>query len=469
MLRIRKESSPATFLLRRLRIDSIASLGICVPTLFRDSDHSVIFVLKKRPILFSVAATIALSISAAVFYFNASPKPKRITEAVSSPHAVGSEGFRHAMGVLIGTPILEGNSVEVLAGGEAIYASMLEDISAAESTITLESYEFWGGKVSKAFADALSERAEAGISVHVILDYIGSYQADRSVFRQMEEAGVELVLWREPSWYRSSRFNHRTHRKLLVVDGRIGYTGGANLADAWLESETEHPYHDYHFRFTGPIVSYLQAAFLDNWIASQGSLLIEDIYIGQPDQTGSVAAQVVISSPREGQKHIRTSFLFAIASAREHIRILSAFFYVDPEVEQALIDAVERGVRVDVVVPGEKVSEPWVRFASRNRWGNLLKGGVRIHEYQPSRLHAKAMIIDYDWVTIGSANFHNRSFRLNDEANVFIYDPDFTASMIAIFERNLEQTVEYDYAQWQERPFTEWFRGALGNLIGAHL
>ncbi len=423
-----------------------------------------------RPgILFAtLILTVCATVAASVFFFNARPVSKRVTVSIETPYTVTDPAFQRTLEALLRSAIVPGNAITLLRDGEAIFDSMLEAIDAAEASVTLEIYEFWGEEITGRFAESLSQKAREGIPVHVILDFIGSIEADSEVLEKMTEAGVELVRWREPSWYESSRFNHRTHRKLLVVDGRIGFTGGANIADPWI-GDPEERYRDNHFRFEGPVVGHLQSSFMDNWLLSSGRLLLGDKYFPELGEAGSIRAQVVTSSPREGYKHIRTLFLLALASAETNIRIATAFFYPDPMMEQALIDASERGVTVEILAPGEDIKEEWVRYASRNRWGDMLKAGIRLYEYDRSPFHAKLIIIDDQWTSIGSANFDNRSFRINDETNVNVFDPDFARKMIDVFEADLENCVEYDLERWEGRPWHERLRGVAGNLIGPHL
>jgi cardiolipin synthase A/B len=425
--------------------------------------------IRGRRLLVTVTLTVLATLGASVLYFNARPIPKRVTSHVENAYNVDDPGFRRTMTALIGTPIVAGNSIEWLRDGEAIFAAKLAAIAAAEHSVTLEVFEFYGERVAPLFADALAERARHGVPVHVILDYVGASDADPELFEQMKAAGVELEMWREPSWYQSARFNHRTHRKLLVVDGTVGFTGGANLADPWLAEDPRQSYRDNHYRFEGPIVAHLQAAFMDNWLFATGRVLLGDRYFPPLEAAGNIEAQVVISSPREGYKRIRTLLLLAFASAQQNIRIATAYFYADPMLEDALIAARERGVAVDILAPGPKIEKPWVRHASRNRWGRLLHHGVRIHEYKRSHFHAKMFVIDDQWVSIGSANFDNRSFRLNDETNVNIFDAGFARRMVAVFEDDLAEATLYDLKRWQARPWTERAHGVLGNLVGPHL
>lgn len=420
-------------------------------------------------ISFTVFLALLLTIGATLFYFNARPIPKLLTVTLEDVPAAGSDGFRRTMENIVGSPILPGNRIEMLKNGEEIFPAMLAAIASAERSITLESYEFFGDEVPKNFVDALVERAEAGVPVHVVLDFIGSQQADPEHFERMEKAGVNLVRWRKPVWYQSDRFNFRTHRKLLVVDGEIGFTGGANLADPWLGNPETGGYRDNHFRFRGPIVAQLQAAFMENWLVSRGELLLGKAYFPELEYDGEIVSQLVQSSPKEGAKNIRTTYLIGIGGARDHIRIAAAYFYPDPGLKQALIDAAERGVTVDILLPGEKMESMFVRYATRNLWGPLLEAGIRIHEYDKTMYHAKAVIIDESWATIGSANFDNRSLRINDETNINIFCPDFVSSLIEQFDNDIAISTTYDLERWEDRAWHERFRGWLGNAIGSQL
>lgn len=268
----------------------------------------------------TVALTAAAVMGTTIIYFNSTPIGKRVTVKVEDVSPVSDPRFRNILEVLMGNAVLEGNSVSILQTGEEIYEEMLAAIGGAEKSITLETYEFYGETVTTAFADALSEQAKAGVRVHVILDFVGSTEADPTLFDQMEEAGVELVRWRKPSWYELSRFNFRTHRKLLVVDGIVGFTGGANLADPWIADEPSERYRDIHFRMEGPVVGQIQATFNDNWTLATGEVLVAEIYMPRPEEAGEIALQAVISSPRRGTSESGRSSCWPL----RRLRIVSA-------------------------------------------------------------------------------------------------------------------------------------------------
>jgi cardiolipin synthase A/B len=428
-------------------------------------------VARKRILILSATALLAilLTLGVTVFYFNLRPMPKLVTVTLENPPAAGTPEFRRTMESVLGRSILPGNRIEMLQNGEEIFPAMLEAIRSARRSITLESFEFFGDQIPAQFAEALAERAEAGVAVHVVLDFVGSRKADSEHFERMEEAGVRLVRWREPVWYQSSRYNFRTHRKLLVVDGKIGFTGGANLADPWLGNPESGGYRDNHFRLQGPIVAQLQAAFMSNWVLAEGELLLGEAYYPSLEEAGNTEIQLVQSSPREGSKEIRTCYLVAIAGARATLRLAAAYFYPDPDMLQALTEAATRGVEVHILMPGEETEKMFVRYASRNRWGPLLKAGAHIHEYDQAMYHAKVLIADESWASIGSANFDNRSFRINDETNLNIFASDFIHVLIEQFDADVAISTTYDFNRWAERPWHERFRGWLGNAIGPHL
>ncbi len=423
-----------------------------------------------RPRTIGVGAIAVLATIVSVLaILNAVPAQKRVAEPVGEIPAIGSDEFRHLQSALLGSAATPGNRIDILENGEEIYAAKLYAIDQATRSVTFETFEFWGEEVGGAFAQALADAAERGVAVHAIFDYVGSVQADREKFRKMEEAGVEVVRWREPSWYQLSRFNSRTHRKLLVVDGEVGFTGGANVGDSWQGSPETGGYRDNHYRFEGPVVAELQSAFMLNWLNATRQLLYTPRYFPPLEARGELDAKVVNSSPREGKHRIRMMLLLAMAGARDHIRLATPYFYPDEMIMEALLKARERGVEVDLLLPAETHYSTAFREASRNRWGPLLEAGVRLHEYQPSKYHAKLYLIDDEWISIGSSNLDNRSFRLNDETNVIIMAPDLAATLTTQFERDLEQADAYTLEAWENRSLPRRLLGWLTMSIGWHL
>lgn len=418
----------------------------------------------------SIAGLFLLYLLGSILFFNATPLDKRVTVPIQSSYNVTDPEFRRVSGIVAGRQWVDGNHIEVFEHGQDVFEAMLDDIRAAEKSITKETFIFMGDKVATPFSEALAEAAGRGVNVHFIMDYIGSVFATSEQLDTMHEAGVNIERWRKPSWYQIARFNHRTHKKLLVIDGKVAYTGGVNTADPWVPDMEDAGYKDYHFRLTGPIVNEVQGAFSENWVASRGELLSGDRYYAIPDTVGSLPMQVISSNPREGQKRVRKMLLHAIASASESIRIGTAYFFPDEEFIAALIDAAERNVSITILTPGEKIDQNYVRRASHTLLGDLLVAGIEMYEYQPTMYHTKLMVVDDYFVTIGSTNFDNRSFRLNDEANVNILDREFALTMSEHYDRDLITSQPITLQDWQARPIRYKIYGWLiAKTIGAYL
>lgn len=424
--------------------------------------------LLRRTLTIAFALLLVLGLGN-VLIFNALPKPPRLTEPVTVDYGAGDAGFRRTMTAMLQQPITAGNDIALLRDGEAIYAAMIEAIGRAERSVTFETYEFWGAASAGVLTDALVEAAERGVRVHALPDYVGSVLADADKFARMESAGVEVIRWREPSWYRLARFNHRTHRKLLVIDGREGFIGGANIADPWLPDDDGQAYRDNHFHVRGPVVASMQAAFAESWLDASGTWLHGDAYFPALPKEGDVAAQIVNSAPREGRHRVRPMFLYAIAAAEERITAATAYFYPDAAFLDALQAAAERGVEVHILVPGDRIDQGYLRHASVNRWQPMLEAGVSLYEYQPSMYHSKLMSIDDAWASIGSANLDNRSFRINDEANLNVYDEAFSRAVRELIEEDIAQAEAYSVEQWRDRAWHKRAFGMLGHIIGPHL
>lgn len=417
--------------------------------------------------LTTIVITLLFAIGSVLFY-NAMPSPKRLLEPVSVNFNTRDADFRRSMGLIFKQPIVAGNRIDSLQGGEAIYAAMLDAIDSAETSITFETFEFWGEKATEPFVDALIAAAERGVAVHALIDYVGSSSAAVNKFERMEEAGVDVIRWRKPSWYELAHFNHRTHRKLLMVDGRTGFIGGANITDNWLPNDDGLAYRDHHFRVEGPIVGNMQAAFVDTWLDASGRLLLGDAYFPELEPQGELDAQMVTSTPIEGRHRMRKMLMVAIATAEQRITLGSAYFYPDEDFLEALIEARERGVEINILVPGDSIDKGFVRHASVNRWRPMLEAGVNIHEYQPSMYHAKLISIDDRWASIGSTNLDNRSFRINKEGNLNIYDEEFARYVRGLIEDDIRQAERYDLERWDNRPWRKRLAGWVSMLAGAH-
>jgi cardiolipin synthase len=365
---------------------------------------------------------------------------------------------------------VEGNKVEVLLNGDQIFPAMLKAIRSAERTITFETYIYWSETIGKEFSEALIERARAGVKVHVMLDFIGSMKMDNASMDAMKAAGIQLERYHKPVWWKLTRLNNRTHRKLLVVDGKVGFTGGVGIADQWrgTAQDKEH-WRDTHFRVEGPVVGQIQAVFTDNWTKSTGVVLDGDAYFPALSARGDHAAQMFSSSPTGGSESMHLMYLMAITAARHTIHLSSAYFVPDELTVKALADAAKRGVAVRIITPGTDIDSEVVRSASRELWGDLLKAGVKIAEYQPTMFHVKALVVDNLMVSVGSTNFDNRSFSLNDEANLNVIDPAFARQQVAVFNEDWGKTKPITLAAWEARPWHTRMMGKLASLIGAQL
>ena len=378
--------------------------------------------------------------------------------------------FLQTMHALTGAPLSPCNRVDILKNGVKIFPAMLAAIRAARKTINLEFYIYWDGQIGRQFAEALAERARAGVAVKVILDAVGSGLMSQSLIDFMHRNGIDLEWYHPIRWYTLSRVNHRTHRKLLVVDGEIGFVGGVGIADEWLgDADSKEHWRETVARVEGPVVAQMQFAFMDNWVKSRGELLTGLDYFPPLESRGNHVAQVIKSSPSEGSSTVKLMYIVSIVSATKSICIASAYFVPDRDTIRALEGAVRRGVEVKVIVPGEHTDVPIVRQASRWHYDLLLRRGIRIFEYQPTMMHAKTMVVDGIWSTIGSSNFDDRSFRLNDEVNVNVYDEGVAAEMERMFYEDLAKSEEITRRKWLRRPWWDRIKERLAGKLKPQL
>jgi len=410
-----------------------------------------------------------LLVVAALLTLGGCASSKPVVYDIRPGFTVDDPQFALVMGNLPGPPLVPGNTCATLLNGDQIFPAMLSAIHSAQKTITLETYIYWSGTIGREFADALAERARAGVKVHVMIDWFGSARIDRAYLTEMKNAGAEVCEYHpfhffDPSTWRE--VDNRTHRKLMIVDGKIGFTGGVGIADEW-GGNAESPKHwrDNHYRVQGPIVAQLQAAFLDNWVKSTGEVLVGEDYFPRLDSVGHLWGQIFKSSSQGGSESMQLMMLLSIASAGKNIRMESAYFLPGPVTRHYLVAARRRGVSVQIIVPGAKIDEKVVRAASHHNWGELLKAGIEIYEYQPTMFHCKQLIVDDIWVSIGSSNFDNRSFRINDEANINILDPNFAAGQISVFDNDLKHSRRITYQQWKHRTFGERFSDFMATVL----
>ena len=422
--------------------------------------------------LWVMLGTVLATIAAVLLFMNFSTGEKEIERRIERLYTIDDPRFAHELGVLLGPAFTGGNKVIDLQNGDRIFPAMLAAIGSAKTSINFETYIYWSGDIGKQFADALSERAKAGVKVHVLLDWVGSAKVDDDYLRTMGEAGVKIEKFHPPHWSNLGRMNNRTHRKLLVVDGRVAFTGGVGIAPLWT-GDAQDPDHwrDSHYQVEGPVVAQMQSVFLDNWIKVTGEVLLGPAYFPPqpPLPAGPSFAQMFSSSPSGGAESMQLMYLLSITAASRTIDLSAAYFVPDELASQALTAAMKRGVRLRIVVPGEHTDSETVRKASRARWGDLLAAGAVIAEYQPTMYHCKVLIVDGVLVSVGSTNFDNRSFRLNDEATLNVLDPAFAKRQTAVFEADLAKARRITHAQWLQRPRTERLMEHAASLIGDQL
>jgi cardiolipin synthase len=427
----------------------------------------------KIPKLYTVmvaACAVAVTLASGVIAYTFIGGETKIERRIEQLHTINEPQFRHELGVLLGPQFVGGNRHRVLLNGDEIFPAMLGAIRAATTTITFESYIYWSGDIGSEFAQAFAERARSGVKVHVLLDWIGSAKMDQRLLDEMKTAGVQIHKFHPPHWSHLAHLNNRTHRKLLVVDGRIGFTGGVGIAPQWT-GKAQDPEHwrDTHFQVEGPVVAQMQAVFLDNWIKVSGEVLHGPAYFPPLAEVGSSPAQMFSSSPSGSSERMQLMYLLSITAASRSIDLSAAYFVPDDLTSNALVAAMKRGVKLRIVVPGPHMDVDIVRSASRAQWGPLLAAGALIAEYQPTMYHCKVMIVDGLLVSVGSTNFDNRSFQLNDEATLNILDAEFAAQQTQIFEDDLRLSRTVSLAQWRARPWQERLAERFASLIGSQL
>jgi cardiolipin synthase len=424
----------------------------------------------NRKMITTALISSLVTLAAVFLVFNLLPSEKKIERQLMQEYDTGDPQFRRSMGVLLGPPIIEGNKVEVLVNGDQIFPAMLDAIRSAQHTITFETFIYWSETIGKEFSDALIERAKAGVKVHVMLDFMGSIKMDLAIIDAMKQAGVHVQRYHKPVWWKFTRLNNRTHRKLLIIDGKTGFTGGVGIADQWRgQAQDKDHWRDTHFRVEGPVVGQMQAVFNDNWTKATGQVLDGPHYFPALEARGDHDAQMFSSSPTGGSGSMHLMYLIAINAARHSIHLSSAYFVPDELAIKALVAAVKRGVDVRIITPGPDIDSDVVRAASRERWGDLLRAGVKIAEYQPTMYHVKALVVDSMMVSVGSTNFDNRSFSINDEANLNVMHREFAKQQVEIFEADWAKSKLITLQAWENRPWMEKVHGEIASLIGSQL
>ena len=408
--------------------------------------------------------TLSVLIAGLALYFW-STSARIVRESVELAYGPADPIFADSIGPLLGAEYTSGNRIKLLVNGDGFFPPMLADIAAAKKSITLESYIWESGEISNRFIAALTERARQGVKVHVLVDGMGTLKFDDADQLRLLDAGVEFIMYGREHWYDfKGDINHRTHRKLLIIDGRIGWTGGMCVADTWLGNATSREqWRETQLRAEGPVVRQMQSVFITNWVQTTGRLLLGRDYfpVGEPPQELSLA-QCYKGGPNEDPENARISYLTAIAAARKSIQISHAYFVPDELAVKMLLSARARGVRVEVIIPAHNDSR-FGRAAARSRWGPLLEAGVEFHAYEPAMYHCKMMVVDDNFLTIGSVNFDNRSFGINDEVNINVLDRAVARAGRRIFEDDLRASKPLTLEEFLRRP---WWQKLTDHFCG---
>jgi cardiolipin synthase len=366
--------------------------------------------------------------------------------------SVDDEEFLPTIAGATGVPFLPGNEIDILNNGEEFYPAMLDAIARAEVSITIEAYIYWAGEIGRTFAQALADRARAGVKVKILLDAVGSTSIGEEILKTLESGPCQLAWYNPIRWQTLGRFNHRTHRKSLIIDGRIAFTGGAGIADHWrgCAQDTKH-WRDLQVRIEGPVVAPLQTGFAQNWLQTTGELVSGLLYYPPLEPAGPFTAQMILSSPEVGASTARTMYYLSIICARKSIFIANPYFVPDQAATDALVDAKRRGVDVRVMVSGIHNDNWLARHNSVRLYGSLLRAGIQILEFNRTMLHHKTMVVDEVWSTVGTTNFDNRSFAHNEENNLCVYHRRFAGELQQIFLADLAGCDRVDYDRWRRR------------------
>jgi cardiolipin synthase len=383
----------------------------------------------------------------------------RVTTHLAVPElTLGEPSYFPTQEAYAGAPIVGGNAVEILLNGEQIFPAIVSAIRSAKRTITYAQYYYEDGPVARDVAEAMAERCRAGIGANVLLDSFGSLNMPGEYVNLMRASGCHVAWFRPLSPLAIRRYNNRNHRRILVIDGRVGFTGGSGVSRKWMgNGRVAHHWRDTDVRLDGPVVEYLQAAFVENWLEATGMVLGgEDYFPRAIEPRGDVYVQVVRSTTGGATTAMYTTLLLALSSARRSVYITNPYFVLDEKMSDALLTTVRRGVQVVVLVPGA-IDHNIVRQASRARFGEMLQAGIKIYEYTPALLHSKTMVIDGSWATIGSTNLDNRSLALTEELNVIIYDRGVARRFEQIFLDDVALSKEVTYEAWKKRGFAAKF------------
>jgi cardiolipin synthase len=418
---------------------------------------------------FLVVASLAIAAAVLVVFVGLFDPGLRYKISATKSEDNNSDGFLRMLEALTDAKTHQRTHLQVLTNGSSFYEEELRAIDSAKSNINLEAYIFQEGEIAQRYVNALTDRARAGLNVNVVLDAVGSASTGEKYFRAFKKAGGKLAWYNSARWNKLPRYNHRTHRELLVVDGRIGFIGGAGIADHWFKPRHNKPrWRDTMVRVEGEAVRNLQATFAANWLESSGNILTGPQYFPEDlKNSGDAFALVVDSTPSAGgSTRSRILFQILLSSAKKSIHITTPYFLPDRSMMDELLRAVcERGVEISLLVPGRSSDHMLTRTSSRHGYGKLLKAGANIFEYQPGMIHAKILLIDGLWAVVGSTNFDNRSFGLNDEVNLAVRDAAFVERLESDFVSDIAKSERITLEKWQHRSVLERAPELLGWVL----
>jgi cardiolipin synthase len=402
----------------------------------------------------------------AVFAYLITPLEQSPKYGLESEFSIDSKEFLSSMEGTTGVRFVGGNTIELLNNGDEFFPPMIDAIEHAEESVTIEAYIYWAGSIGLRIAKALAQKAKEGVRVRILLDAVGSSSIGNEILETLTKNDCKVEWYNPVLWTTLGRFNHRTHRKSLIIDGRIAFTGGAGIADHWL-GRAQDPQHwrDIQIRIEGPGVTPLQTGFAQNWLNTTGELLSGEAYFPFVEDVGDIALQTIMGSPETGSSAVRIMYYLSIVSARHKVYLANPYFIPDEAAVEILIAAKKRGVDVKIMVAGDHNDTRLARYSSLHLYGQLLEAGIEIYEYCPTMMHQKTMVVDGRWATVGTTNFDNRSFALNEENNVCAYDVRVARSLEDIFLNDLKVCRRVDYEAWKRRGVMKRVFGALALFL----
>jgi cardiolipin synthase A/B len=411
-------------------------------------------------------AVVVLAVFGLLLLLAQDPSTVRLESAISIEDA----RFQEYAGAVTASPSSRGDRYEMLLNGDQVYPAMLDAIRGARSRINLLTYIYSPGEAANQFTSALADAGRRGVEVNVVVDAFGASDISNEHIKQLEDAGVSVGHYRPVRWYSIQESNYRNHRKILVVDGEVGFTGGIGIADHWLgHAQDKEHWRDTQFRIRGPVVRYLEAVFYESLAETLPRVKPEIGPAGDgrpPEPAGDASSIVVSSAPSGGSGGVKRLYLITIGAATRTIDITTPYFVLDGSTRWALEQARRRGVRIRILVEGDRTDAKTVKWASRSVYDRLLREGMEIYEYQPTMIHAKATVVDGTWSIIGSANFDNRSLDMNDEVNIGIADPSLAHALLVTFEDDLRAAKQLNLDQWRRRAIHEKANEKFWSLLG---